>query len=97
MTAPKAKTIESLTNFSGLQKDWIKAVAREAAVAAVAEVRTELLGVFQNSSAGGDSQSKVYQDIVKRLDSVESRYVEDDKYTLTKAKLVRLMKQLGID
>ena len=43
MTKPTAASIEEATNLTGLQRQYIKAVAEEAATKATAALRVELV------------------------------------------------------
>ena len=90
MTKPTAASIEASTKLTGLQRQYIKAVAEEAAKDAVATVRDDLVRLFDMN----DQYNQI--DLNSRLSHLEGRYREDDKFALTKPKLIDLMKKLGM-
>jgi hypothetical protein len=89
MTKPTAASIEEATNLTGLQRQYIKAVAEEAATKATAALRVELVTLISMSTKYNDT------DLNNRLSRLEGRYVEDDKFALTRPKLMALMQEMG--
>ena len=91
MSKPTAASIEGATKLTGIQRQYIKAVVEEAARAAVATVRDDLIKLFDMN----DHYNQI--DLNSRLSHLEGRYKEDDKFALTKPKLIDLMKKMGIE
>lgn len=82
----KAHELEPLTQFNAHEKNYIKALIREA----VAEIPQP--EVASSCSCGGQIAS-----VSDRVSDLEARYIEDDKYVITRAKLARFMKEEGIE
>lgn len=91
MTKPTAASIEDATKLTGLQRQYIKAVAEEAAKLAANAVRDELVQLVVINDQYNQT------DLNSRLSRLEGRYKEDDKFALTKPKLIDLMKKMGIE
>lgn len=96
MTSPRPDDIEGVTGFTGHQKDFIRAYANWAASQAVAQLRAELVQLIGDANTPTSSDS-VLETLKSRVDAVEARYNEDDKYTLTPAKLRMMMQKMGIE
>ena len=81
--------------LSGSQRDYIKAVAESVTKLAIKELRDEFVDLLRKSNEPHTTDAKV-ETLIRRLDSIEARYKEDDKFTLTSAKIQALMKEKGI-
>ena len=81
--------------LSGSQRDYIKAVAESVTKLAIKELRDEFVALLRKSNEPHTTDDKV-ETLIRRLDSIEARYKEDDKFTLTSAKIQALMKEKGI-
>ena len=81
--------------LSGSQRDYIKAVAESVTKLAIKELRDEFVSLLRKSNEPHTTDAKV-ETLIRRLDSIEARYKEDDKFTLTSAKIQALMKEKGI-
>ena len=81
--------------LSGSQRDYIKAVAESVTKLAIKELRDEFVALLRQSNEPHTTDAKV-ETLIRRLDSIEARYKEDDKFTLTSAKIQALMKEKGI-
>jgi len=89
MTKPTADSIAAATNLTGLQRQYVKAVAEEAARLAAKAVRDELLQLVVSNGQYNDT------DLNNRMSRLEKRYLEDDKYALTRPKVMALMQEMG--
>jgi hypothetical protein len=85
MPEQKAYQLEPLTGFTPHEKNYIKALIREA----IAEIPAPTPSSC-NCSGQVDGVSR-------RISDLEARYVEDDKYVITRAKLAVFMKEEGIE
>lgn len=86
MPEQKAYQLEPLTEFTPHEKNYIKALIKEA----IAEIPPPV--VPSSCSCGGQIEG-----MSRRVSDLEARYVEDDKYVITRAKLARFMKEEGIE
>lgn len=89
MTKPTADSIAEATNLTGLQRQYVKAVAEEAAKLATNALRDELVQLIVINGQYNDT------DLNNRLSRLERRYLEDDKYALTRPKMMALMQEMG--
>jgi chaperonin cofactor prefoldin len=96
MTTPSPEELETAANFSGIQKDYIRATVKSLVTAEINNLRTEILRAIGDANTPTSSDN-VLSSLKKRVEDVEARYNEDDKYTLTPAKLVMLQKKMGIE
>lgn len=97
MTKPSASALEQTTGFTQLQKQWIKTLVEEAVSKASHEIHAQMLSEIGKLNANRPAPASIPSDFEERLSTLEQRYIEDDKYSLSRAKLVRLMKQMGIE
>lgn len=93
MTIPDPNSLSP--KLSGSQRDYIKAVAESVTKLAVAEIREEFVSLLRKSNEPHATDAKV-EALLKKIELLESRYKEDDKFTLTSAKIQALMKEKGI-
>ena len=91
MTKPTAASIEASTKLTGLQRQYVKAVADEAAAIAANSLRGVLVDLITNRPQYDDTE------MVVRLSRLERRYNEDDKFALTRPKIIALMEKLGME
>ena len=91
MTKPTAASIEEATNLTGLQRQYIKAVAEEAAKLATNALRDELVQLVIINGQYNDA------DLKNRVSGLERQYEQDEKYTLTRPKIIALMQKLGME
>jgi hypothetical protein len=91
MTKPTAASIEEATGFTGLQRQYIKAVAEEAAKLATNAVRDELVQLIVINGQYNDA------DLKNRVSGLERQYEQDEKYTLTRPKIIAMMQKLGME
>lgn len=94
MTQPKAYQLEPTTGLSPLARDWIKAL--------VSEASTDLHRCIHDASpantpAAPPTQDPRVDDLLRRIAYLESRIESDDRYALTRAKIIALMKKHGIE
>tara|TARA_R100001460_G_scaffold3484_8_gene10557 strand:+ start:847 stop:1134 length:288 start_codon:yes stop_codon:yes gene_type:complete len=95
MTRASAKAIEGSTKLTGIQRDWVKAYVEEVVKEEIAKLRAELLEVMNGIGTDPDVKTKL-NNALTRIGDLENRYSEDDKFTLTRAKLLRFMKEQGL-
>ena len=93
-TEIKAAVLEPNLTLDGLSKQWIKAIVKEAIEEH--ELKTKLTPVAAEGSSDCSCKGQ-RQELTWKLNSLNARYHEDDKYALTKAKLITLMQEMGIE
>jgi|TARA_R110000772_G_scaffold227906_4_gene338667 hypothetical protein len=95
MTLPNSKAIEGNTKFTGLQRDWVKSYVAEVVSIEMLKLRNE----FNEAIAAKPACScgKKIKAVASDVADLQKRYSEDDKYSLTRGKIVALMGELGLD
>ena len=93
MTIPNPDSLSP--KLSGSQREYIRAVANYAAKTAREELRTEFINLLRKSNEPTVTDKKV-EELIRRMDLLEVRYKEDDKFTLTSAKINALIEEKGI-
>lgn len=92
MTRPNAKAIEGSTNMTGIQRDWVKSYVAEVVAGEIQKLKNELLEEISKSSPPvADPRVSALE---KSIQDILARYEEDDKFTLTKAKLQRFLREM---
>jgi len=91
MTKPTADSIAEATGFTGLQRQYIKAVAEEAAIKQSYALRDELVQLIVINGQYNDA------DLKNRVSGLEQQYERDEKYTLTRPKIIAMMQKLGME
>ena len=94
MTIPDPDSLSP--KLSGTQREYIRAVATQIAKMYVSGLREEFVNLLRKSNEPTVTDVKVAE-LVRRMDQLEARYKEDDKFTLTSAKIQALMKEKGIE
>jgi len=94
MTIPDPDSLSP--KLSGSQREYIRAVATQIAKTYVSGLREEFVKLLRQSNQPTVTDVKVAE-LVRRMDQLEARYKEDDKFTLTSAKIQALMKEKGIE
>ena len=94
MTIPDPDSLSP--KLSGTQREYIRAVATQIAKMYVSGLREEFVKLLRQSNQPTVTDTKV-EELVRRMDQLEARYKEDDKFTLTSAKIQALMKEKGIE
>lgn len=92
MTLPNAKAIEGSTKLTGIQRDWVKSYVAEIVAGEIHKIKSELLEEI--SKASGCQCSARVSANEKAISDLMARYEEDDKFTLTKAKLQRFLREM---
>ena len=92
MTRPNAKAIEGSTNMTGIQRDWVKSYVAEIVAGEVQKLKNELLEEISKSSVSQADPRVPALEIA--MQGMLARYEEDDKFTLTKAKLQRFLREM---
>ena len=96
--AVKSYQIEKNISLEPLAKDYVKALVNESMDGLKEEVKlhfTELKALIADSNMTCSCTPQV-DDLQKKMAYLESRYKEDDKFTLTKAKMIKFMVEEGI-
>jgi len=91
MTKPTAASIAEASGFTGLQRQYIKAAAEEAAKLATNALRDELVQLIVINGEYNDVELK------NRVSGLERQYERDEKYTLTRPKIIAMMQKLGME
>jgi len=91
MTKPTADSIAEASGFTGLQRQYIKAVAEEAAIKQSYALRDELVQLIVINGQYNDA------DLKNRVSGLEQQYERDEKYTLTRPKIIAMMQKLGME
>ena len=94
MTIPDPDSLSP--KLSGSQREYIRAVATQIAKTYVSGLREEFVKLLRKSNEPTVTDAKVAE-LVRRMTQLEARYKEDDKFTLTSAKIQALMKEKGIE
>ncbi len=94
MTIPDPDSLSP--KLSGTQREYIRAVATQIAKTYVDGLREEFVKLLRKSNEPTVTDAKVAE-LVRRMTQLEARYKEDDKFTLTSAKIQALMKEKGIE
>ena len=94
MTIPDPDSLSP--KLSGTQREYIRAVATQIAKTYVDGLREEFVKLLRKSNQPTVTDAKVAE-LVRRMTQLEARYKEDDKFTLTSAKIQALMKEKGIE
>ena len=94
MTIPDPDSLSP--KLSGTQREYIRAVATQIAKMYVSGLREEFVNLLRKSNEPTVTDTRVAE-LVRRMDQLEARYKEDDKFTLTSAKIQALMKEKGIE
>jgi hypothetical protein len=96
-TKPKAVQLESMSGLPPLARQWIKALVEEA----VEQVASKAASA---PTASAPAQPTKDVDLINRVDDLSRRikyiedvYDEDQKYSLTKGKVIALLKKHGIE
>ena len=94
MTIPDPDSLSP--KLSGTQREYIRAVAKQMAKMYADGLREEFVKLLRKSNQPTVTDTKVAE-LVRRMEQLEARYKEDDKFTLTSAKIQALMKEKGIE
>lgn len=97
MSKPKAVQLEGISGLDPLAKDWIKALVSEAETRII-EKLTAQMSVPQKSTPvnpDGNLKERV-DDLTTRFDYLERQYDESEKYSLTRSKVLALLKKEGL-
>ncbi len=84
----KPSSAQLAANVQPLIRDYVEAKVSEEIGKVVADLSIKIESVMAQEAI---------TDVKDRLESAESSMRVDDKYSLTRAKLIRLMREMGID
>ncbi len=84
----KPSSAQLAANMQPLVRDFVEAKVDEELRKAVADLSAKIESI---------SAKKEIADLGDRLGAAESSMRVDDKYSLTRAKLIRLMREMGIE
>lgn len=77
--------------MTGIQRDWVKSYVAEVVAGEIQKLKNELLEEISKSSPVADPRVSALE---KSIQDILARYEEDDKFTLTKAKLQRFLREM---
>lgn len=87
-TQPNASQLEQIAHIDPDTREWIERYVREQ-IAAIPQPKPPAQSACQ--------RCHIVDQLKARVEELERRYAQDDKYSLTRAKLVMFMKKAGID
>ena len=97
MTKPKAIQLEGLSGLDPLAKDWIKALVSEAETRIVEKLTAQMSVPKKSTPTNPDGNLKErMDDLTKRFDYLERQYDVSEKYSLTRSKVLALLKKEGL-
>ena len=95
-----SKSLEPTIKLPKLDQQWVKKLISECISQLREEIKTDLITMQSNlnkqKNDSSCSETMRVDDIIKRLDKIERRYKEDDKFTLTRAKLITFIEDNDI-
>ena len=95
-----SKSLEPTIKLPKLDQQWVKELISECISQLREEIKTDLITMKSNlnkqKNDSSCSETMRVDDIIKRLDKIERRYKEDDKFTLTRAKLITFIEDNDI-
>ena len=95
----KKEEVEKNTGLSQLDKKYIDLAIKEQVNLLRDNIKLELIDLYSKANAKNmvcNNQPKV-DDNTKRIDKLEARYKEDDKFTLTRAKIINFLEENTIE
>tara|TARA_R110000823_G_scaffold314201_1_gene442937 strand:- start:987 stop:1274 length:288 start_codon:yes stop_codon:yes gene_type:complete len=95
MTLPNSKAIEGNTKFTGIQRDWVKSYVSEIVATEMLKLRNEVTEAIASKPACGCGQKLIV--LALEVEALKSRYSEDDRFSLTRPKIIALMAELGME
>jgi len=93
MTKPKAIQLEGVSGLDPLAKDWIKALVSEAETRIIETLSAKMPAPAVPTNVATCNCKDRVDDLVERFDYLERQYDESEKYSLTRAKVVALLKK----
>jgi hypothetical protein len=95
-TGPKALQLESSTGLPPLARQWIKALVAENAALIRETVEADIARAASAAQSLPARDPRV-DDLLNRIEYLERRAESDERYVLTKGKIIELMKKHGIE
>tara|TARA_B100000287_G_scaffold173619_1_gene163830 strand:+ start:2649 stop:2954 length:306 start_codon:yes stop_codon:yes gene_type:complete len=100
--ANKSNGLSPSTKLSPIDKEYIKALIDEAMEKLSQDVKNDLdstkVELDPNKASSGKCKcSKKMDDIQSELDKLKIRYEKDDKYTMTKARIIDFIERNRIE
>ena len=95
----KKEQIEKNTNLSQLDKQYIDLVIKEQVNLLRDNIKLELIDMYAeaNKKQINCNNQQLVDDNAKRIDKLEARYKEDDKFTITRAKIINFLEENNIE
>lgn len=94
-TTPKAAQLEQSSGLAPMARQWIKALVSEvqAPQTAAPSNNQEQINIIAGELS--DILNRLNQ-ITERVQELETRYDIDERYSITRGKVIALMKKMGI-
>ena len=96
MAKPKANQLEQASGLSPLARDWIKALVNEAADRVISQIPKHVPKPAPQAPTTDQVLKGRVDDLVARLEYLEKRYDDSETYSLTRAKVIALLKKEGL-
>ncbi len=95
----KKEQIEKNTNLSQLDKQYIDLAIKEQVNLLRDNIKLELIDMYAeaNKKQINCNNQQLVDDNTKRIAKLEARYKEDDKFTITRAKIINFLEENNIE
>lgn len=94
-TTPKAAQLEQSSGLAPMARQWIKALVSEVQAPQVASPTSNQEQVNIIAGELNDILKRLNQ-LTERMQELETRYEVDERYSITRGKVIALMKKMGI-
>lgn len=94
-TTPKAAQLEQSSGLAPMARQWIKALVSEVQAPQVASPVNNQEQVNIIAGELNDILKRLNQ-LTERMQELETRYEVDERYSITRGKVIALMKKMGI-
>jgi hypothetical protein len=94
-TTPKAAQLEQSSGLAPMARQWIKALVSEVQAPQVASPANNQEQVNIIAGELNDILKRLNQ-LTERMQELETRYEVDERYSITRGKVIALMKKMGI-
>lgn len=92
-TKPTAAQLEPTTGLAPNARTWIKTLVEERLIRGISALQATIPAPTPSSC---NCQGRV-DDLLKRIEYLEQRQETDERYALTKAKVIALLEKHGIE
>ena len=94
-TTPKAAQLEQSSGLAPLARQWIKALVSEVQPQQTVAPASNQEQINKLASELYDVLNRINK-LTERVEELETRYDVDERYSITRGKVVALMKKMGI-